>query len=140
MIEIICGEKGKGKTKQMLSRVNEDIRKASGNIVYLDKSQKHIYEMDSKIRLINMSEYPIINTDEFFGFMCGMLSQNNDIEEIFLDSFLKVAFIDTSEGLRTCIDKLAQICDTFGVRLILSVSLNEKDLPDNAKEYLWISL
>ena len=38
MIEIIAGEKGKGKTKELLAKVNHSVAAASGNIVYLDKS------------------------------------------------------------------------------------------------------
>ena len=53
MIEIICGEKGKGKTKDLLEKVNSAIQSASGNVVYLDKSQKHMYELNNKVRLIN---------------------------------------------------------------------------------------
>ena len=36
MIEIICGEKGKGKTKELLDKVNSAVGTQSGNIVYLE--------------------------------------------------------------------------------------------------------
>ena len=49
MIEIICGEKGKGKTKELLAKVNGAVTVASGNIVYLDKSQKHMFELNNKV-------------------------------------------------------------------------------------------
>ena len=65
MVEIISGEKGKGKTKYLLDKVNTDIKKVDGSIVYIDKNTKHMYELDSKIRLINMGDYPIDSTDEF---------------------------------------------------------------------------
>ncbi len=61
MIEIIAGEKGKGKTKELLAKVNHSVAAASGNIVYLDKSQKHMYELNNKVRLINVMDYPIDN-------------------------------------------------------------------------------
>ena len=60
MIEIIAGEKGKGKTKELLAKVNHSVAAASGNIVYLDKSQKHMYELNNKVRLINVMDYPIV--------------------------------------------------------------------------------
>ena len=47
MVEIIAGEKGKGKTKYLLDKVNDSVKSASGNIVYLDKSQKHMYELNN---------------------------------------------------------------------------------------------
>ena len=72
MIEIISGEKGKGKTKELLGRVNSSVDSVSGNIVYLDKSQKHMYELKNKVRLINVMDYLIDTCDEFLGFICGI--------------------------------------------------------------------
>ena len=83
MIEIIAGEKGKGKTKELLAKVNHSVAAASGNIVYLDKSQKHMYELNNKVRLINVMDYPIDNCDEFLGFLCGIVSQDHDLEEMY---------------------------------------------------------
>ncbi len=140
MVEIISGEKGKGKTKHMLAFVNKDISMIEGNIVYVDKSQKHMYELDSKIRLINIGDFPINDTDEFMGFLCGMISQNNDIQEIFLDSFLTIAYIDTAEGLCAAVDKLEVISDTFSVKFIVSISRNEVDLPAELHDKIRVSL
>ena len=47
MIEIICGEKGKGKTKELLEKVNHTVSTVTGSVVYLDKSQKHMYELNN---------------------------------------------------------------------------------------------
>ena len=140
MVEIISGEKGKGKTKHMLAFVNKDISMIEGNIVYVDKSQKHMYELDSKIRLINIGDFPINDTDEFMGFLCGMISQNTDIQEIFLDSFLTIAYIDTAEGLCAAVDKLEVISDTFSVKFIVSISRNEVDLPAELHDKIRVSL
>lgn len=140
MVEIISGEKGKGKTKHLLEKVNNDVKTVSGAIVYIDKNPKHMYELDSKIRLINMGDYPVNSSDEFLGFLSGVLSQNNDIQEVFLDSFLTIAYIDTSDGFTHAIEKLEKICDMFSVKFVLSVSKNEKDLPDCAKGKIIISL
>ena len=50
-----------------------------------------MYELNNKVRLIDVSGFPIKNADEFVGFICGILSQDHDLEQIYLDSFLKVA-------------------------------------------------
>ena len=57
MVQLIVGNKGKGKTKQLLGKVNTEIKEISGNIVYLDKSPKHMYELNNKVRLINVKDY-----------------------------------------------------------------------------------
>ena len=82
MVQIIAGEKGKGKTKKLLETVNAAVMAANGNIVYLDKSQKHMYELSNRVRLVNVTDYPITNCDEFMGFICGIVSQDNDLEEL----------------------------------------------------------
>lgn len=140
MIEIIAGEKGKGKTKELLAKVNHSVAAASGNIVYLDKSQKHMYELNNKVRLINVVDYPIDNCDEFLGFLCGIVSQDHDLEEMYLDSFLTIAFTETDDEIQHAIEKLDIISEKYNVKFILSVSRDESRLPECAKAKIVISL
>ena len=140
MIEIICGEKGKGKTKELLGKVNAAVQTANGNVVYLDKSQKHMYELNNKVRLINVKDYPVTNCDEFIGFICGIISQDNDLEEMYLDSFLTIADVNTTDEITNAIEKLDVISEKFKVNFILSVSKNEEDLPACAQAKVAISL
>ena len=140
MIEIIAGEKGKGKTKELLAKVNHSVAAASGNIVYLDKSQKHMYELNNQVRLINVMDYPIDNCDEFLGFLCGIVSQDHDLEEMYLDSFLTIAFAETDDEIQHAIEKLDIISEKYNVKFILSVSRDESKLPECAKAKIVISL
>lgn len=140
MIEIISGEKGKGKTKELLNRVNASVASASGNIVYLDKSQKHMYELNNKVRLINVADYPLVNCDEFLGFLNGIISQDSDLEEMYLDSFLTIASIETDEEISMAIQKLDVISEKFNVKFVLSISRDESLLPECAKAKIVISL
>ena len=133
MIEIICGEKGKGKTKVLLDKVNSSVATAAGNVVYLDKSQKHMYELNNKVRLINVIDYPVTNCDELLGFSCGIVSQDHDLEEMYLDSFLTIASIDSDADIVKSMEKLDIISEKYKVRFILSVSKNKADLPECAK-------
>lgn len=140
MIEIICGEKGKGKTKELLAKVNSSVGTANGNVVYLDKSQKHMYELNNKVRLINVTDYPIDNRDEFLGFICGIVSQDNDLEEMYLDSLLTIASLTSDEDICKAIEKLDVISEKYRVRFVLSISKNKAELPECAKAKVIISL
>ena len=120
MIEIICGDKGKGKTKELLDKVNSSIKGNEGSIVFLDKSQKHMYELNNQVRLINVMDYPIDNCDEFLGFICGIISQDHDLEEMYLDSFLTIASLDDEGDITKAIEKLDIISEKFKVKFILS--------------------
>lgn len=139
MVEIIAGEKGKGKTKYLLDKVNDSVKSASGNIVYLDKSQKHMYELNNKVRLINVTDFPITNCDEFLGFICGIVSQDHDLQEMYLDSFLTIANIEDDQ-INHAIEKLDIISEKYNVKFVLSVSRNEADLPECAKAKIIVSL
>ena len=139
MVQIIAGEKGKGKTKHLLERVNESVKSATGNIVYLDKSQKHMYELSNKVRLINVSDYMISNCDEFLGFLCGIISQDHDLQEMYLDSFLTIAGLQDDQ-LQHAIEKLDIISEKYNVKFFLSISKDEMDLPECAKAKVIVSL
>lgn len=140
MIEIICGEKGKGKTKKLLDKVNAAVKTATGNVVYLDKSQKHMFELNNKVRLINVVDFPISNCDEFLGFISGIISQDHDLEEMYLDSFLTLASLSEEAEIVKAIEKLDVISEKFKVRFILSISKDKADLPECAKAKVVISL
>lgn len=132
MIQLVIGDKGEGKTKKMLDYVHEAIKTATGNLVYLDKSSRNIHELDNKVRLINVSEYPIQNTDQFIGFICGICSQDYDLEAMYLDGFLKIAKLE-GKDVSDALTQLNQISEQFKVKLVLSVTMNKDELPEFAR-------
>ncbi len=139
MVQLIVGRKGKGKTKQLLDKVNGEVKSISGNIVYLDKSTKHMYELNNKVRLIDVSQYMIENSGEFVGFVCGILSQDHDLQQMYFDSFLKIAALE-GQDITAVIEKLSKVSEAFKVDFILSVSLDESELPENLKSEILVAL
>ena len=139
MVELIVGKKGKGKTKVLLDKVNGAIKNVNGSIVYLDKSTKHMYELNNKIRLIDVSGYPIINADEFVGFICGIISQDHDLEQIYLDSFLTTAKLEGLDISGT-LEQLEEIGEKFGISFIISVSLDKEEIPAEFQDMIATAL
>lgn len=139
MVQLIVGKKGKGKTKHLLDKVNGAVKTASGNLVYLDKNSKNMYELNNKIRLINVSDYPLNDCDEFIGFVCGIISQDHDLEQMYLDSFLVNAHLE-GQDVEPAIQKLEKISDQFHVDFCINISLDEPELPDSLKEKIIVSL
>ena len=139
MVSIIAGEKGKGKTKILLEKANEAVSKANGSVIYLDKSSKHMYELNNKIRLINVSEFPIMSADGFIGFLSGLISSDHDIEAIFLDSFLKLAVLEGSD-ITSAIDRIETLGEKYGITFVISVSADSSNLPENAKKNVTVAL
>ena len=129
MIQLIVGKKGKGKTKHLLDKVNTQVKEVSGNIVYLDKSTKHMYELNNKVRLINVSDYMITNSNEFAGFLLGIISQDHDLQQVYLDSFLNIACLENNGDIDETVAKLNTISDGMKVlRMIVQLFREYKPL------------
>jgi len=139
MVQLIVGVKGKGKTKVLLDKVNNQIQTAEGNIVYLDKSTKHMYELNNKIRLIDVSDYMVKNADEFLGFVLGIISQDHDLQQMYLDSFLKISHLEGADITET-IKELEAISEKFKVDFTLSISVDASDVPEAIKSNIEVSL
>lgn len=143
MVQLIVGNKGKGKTKYLLDKVNTEVKSVAGSITYLDKSAKHMFELNNKVRLIDVSDYLITNSDEFLGFISGIISQDHDLQQMYFDSFLKIACLDGGDNaadITPVIAKLEKIGETFGVDFILSISIDENELPEDLKAKVIVSL
>lgn len=139
MVQIIAGNKGKGKTKHLLEKANAAIKESKGSIVYLDKSSKHMYELSNKIRLINVQGYELTDSSGFIGFVCGIISQDHDLEIMFLDSFLRLSCLE-GEDISEVVSKLEKIGEKYHVTFVLSVSIDADELPEHVKKDVIISL
>lgn len=139
MVQLIVGKKGKGKTKHLLDKVNSAVKTASGNIVYLDKNSKNMYELNNRIRLINVSDYLVNDCDEFIGFICGIISQDHDLQQMYLDSFLVNAHLE-GQDITPAIEKLKKISKLFQVDFMINISLDESEIPEQLRDRIVVSL
>ncbi len=139
MVQLIVGKKGKGKTKYLLDKVNSEVKTVSGNIVYLDKSTKHMFELNNKVRLIDVSDYAFENSAEFIGFVCGIISQDHDLEQMYFDSFLKISKLEDA-SITDVVNRLEALGEKFNVNFILSVSCDECELDESLKSKVIVSL
>lgn len=139
MVQLVVGKEGKGKTKHLLDKVNEEIKKVAGNIVYLDRSTKHMFELNNKVRLINVQDYDFENSSEFIGFIYGIISQDHDMQQMYIDGIMKVAKLDKSD-ITSMVKKLENISTTFNFDLFLSISADVNDLDEEIKKNVIVAL
>lgn len=136
MIRLVAGDPGEGKTKNLITMANESVKTTNGHIVYLDADSSHIYSLNHKIRYINTSEFPINDYKEFFGFMCGIISEDNDITEIYVDGLLRLAHLPSISDADELMKKLNKVANNFNVQLIISITCSTDVIPEFLKEYL----
>jgi hypothetical protein len=139
MVQLIVGRKGKGKTKCLLDKVNSEVRNILGNVVFLDKNTKHMYELNNKVRMIVVPEFMVETPEEFIGFISGIISQDRDLQQVYLDSFLSISGLKDKDITET-VSKLDKLSEKFGIDFILSVSKDEDELPESVRSKIVISL
>ncbi len=133
MVSIIVGGKGSGKTKKMIDIINASAAGSAGNLVCIEHSMKLTYDIHHDVRLIDMVEYKVENSDMLFGFISGILAGNYDIVEIYIDGILKVLNKDMGT-LATLLSKLNELTGE-NVKLIVTVSADESDIGEEISKY-----
>lgn len=128
MVKLLIGHKGSGKTKRMIEIANETVETAKGSIVFINKNARLIYDLDYKIRVVCMEDFPhITNEDEYIGFMFGIISSDNDIETMFLDGVMRHRDFDL-EVLPSFIEKIKTISKEMGIDFVISVSAELEEM------------
>ena len=86
-----------------------------------------------------MNDYCIECASEFVGFICGIISQDHDLDKIYLDSFLKVACLN-ADDIERVIAKLDMISVKFNVDIIISLSANAETLSEPVRSKVIVAL
>ena len=132
MIKIIAGKKGSGKTKKLIDMTNDTAKTSAGNVVFLDKDNSYMYEIDRAVRFVNVNDYHVNSAEMFLGFLGGMLASNYDISTIFVDAFLKLIKVDLADA-GWFFDSLESYGKKHDVTFVLSVSADPEELPEAVK-------
>ena len=135
MVKLIVGHKGSGKTKKMIELANSSLDTVNGSIVFINKNQRLMYDLKYRIRVVCMEDFPYItNVDEYIGFLYGIISQDHDIELIFIDSILYHADINIANA-EDFLDRLNIISTTYGMDFVVSLSANREDIGECLNKY-----
>lgn len=130
MVNLLTGQKGSGKTQQMIELANQKAKECDGNVIFMKNSHNDTYSLSFDIRAICMDDYPSIrNVDDYTGFIYGMLSANSDIQVILIDGILKQSDIAV-DNIPRLVERLNNISNKHNVEFYISISANKEDLKD----------
>lgn len=135
MLKLIIGVKGTGKTKTLISMVNEAVDASHGDVVCIEKGTKLRFDVKYQARLINAEEYFIDDAHSLWGFIAGILASNHDVTELFVDSALKICGNDVAE-FEAILDKIAKLSDNANVKVLITASLPVEEATDTMKKYM----
>lgn len=135
MVKLLVGCKGSGKTKSMIQLANDRVEKSEGSVVFINKNHRLMYDLKYKIRVVCMEEYEhITNSDEYIGFLYGILSADHDIEVIYIDSILQHDDVNISD-LPEFLSRLKVIADKYTIEFVVSIGASIDEIGDIATQY-----
>ena len=136
MVQILAGEKGEGKTKILIDLANESVGTSDGDVIYIDDDKRHIYDLNHKIRFVEVSEFPLANYRELIGFIYGIFSQNSDITKVFVDGIFKIVQSLGNEDLIKLVARLDSMSKAYNVDFVLAGNVDPAELPKEVEQYI----
>ncbi len=135
MIQILAGEKGEGKTKRLIDMANEAGKTSNGHVVFIDDDSRHMYDLHYNIRFVKTN----LKMDDqriLFGFICGILSQDSDIEQIYIDGLHNIVENLTNDDILAFINEIEKLSSECSVDFTFIISSKKENLPEDVKKYI----
>lgn len=134
MVKFILGAKGIGKTRWLVDNANKEMKEGNGNIAFIDVDDDHIFTLNYSVRLINAMEFNILNIESLYGFLCGVIGMDYDLEKIYVDSIYKVIDLGM-EDLERLVKDLTKIGEKFETEFYINLEYSLDEMPESLKEY-----
>ena len=135
MIKIICGPKGTGKTKEIISLANSHAKDLKGLSIFVTDTKRYMYDLAREVKFIDVNDYNVTGEDAFCGFIKGVAAANHDTEYIYIDGIARISGKPLGDlaGMFYLLDKLT--ADT-SITLTITCSCPKEELPDFVAKYL----
>ena len=135
MIQVFCNKRGSGKTKKLIELANTELARAKGDSVYIDNDLKYIRQIDRRIRFVATKEFEIEDYEGFYGLLCGIISENYDIENIYIDGVFTIETSSIKESAYW-FKKIYKLSSKFKINVYMNVDYEKKEIPDFIREYV----
>lgn len=135
MIKVIFGKKGMGKTKILVDKANSLAVDGKGSVVFIDDSNQLMYDLKHEVRFINVADFPVNGASGFMGFLCGIISQNYDIDGMLIDGLTYIVKQEIG-ALESFFKDLSLVSEKFNVDFYMSINGDPEQMPAFMKEYV----
>lgn len=134
MVQILAGEKGEGKTKKLIAMANEAGKSANGSVVFVDDDNSRMYDLHYSVRFVDTPKFIMEDPQVFRGFVCGILSQNSDIEKIYIDGLNHIVDKVSDADFVKFIEELEKTSAEAETDMIMIISRKQDLLPAESTE------
>ena len=136
MVQILAGEKGEGKTKKLIAMANEAGKSANGSVVFVDDDNSRMYDLHYSVRFVDTPKFIMEDPQVFRGFVCGILSQNSDIEKIYIDGLNHIVDKVSDADFVKFLEELEKTSAEAETDMIMIISRKQDLLPAEVQKYL----
>ena len=135
MLKLIIGVKGTGKTKTLISMVNDAVAASNGAVICIEKGDKLRFDVKYQARLIDAKEYFIDDAQSLFGFVAGIFASNHDVTDLFIDSALKICQNDVA-AFDKFLDEMNMLVEKLNINVVITSSLPVEDASETVKKFI----
>ena len=135
MVHLFCSERGSGKTKNLINLANDNLEKAKGDSVFIDDDDRTMLQLDKKIRFVATDDFQLKDYESFYGFLCGLISENYDIEYIYVDGLSNVVRGTGLMGAETLLEKIKNLSGRYGIKFYINLNHKCEEVPSFIRQY-----
>lgn len=135
MIRLFCGKRGSGKTKNLISMANERAANKKGDIVYIDDDNRPLFDLNRSIRFITTGDYDFKDYEDLYGFLCGIISEDYDIDTVYIDGLSNIIQKDINNAAHLFL-QLDKLADKNKIDFFINVNNEENNIPEFLKKYV----
>ena len=136
MVRLIMGGKGEGKTKQLMTLMQEAAETTTGSMVCIEESRNMSFSLRHQTRMVDAGEYKLDNFEAMRGFISGLYAGNYDISHIFIDDLLKIvknADLPQLERFLLWIDNFTSL---RSMKCVITVSGDRESATDVMRKFM----
>lgn len=134
MITLLTGTKGSGKTKKLITLIDEAAKASAGHVICVEQKDALRYDVKTSVRLVSTDYYGVKGYDAFYGLLAGLCAGDHDITDILVDATLRIGSRDYEE-LADFLVKVEALGKEAEVKFTFTVSTETENIPERVLSF-----
>lgn len=114
---------------------NDRVASAKGHVVYIDDDTRHLFDLDKNIRFISTEAFKLKDYNCLYGFLCGIISEDYDVDTIYLDGLFNIVRGDIKDAAHLFFD-LEKLSRENNIELYININHEEQEVPEFIRKYV----
>jgi hypothetical protein len=135
MVKVIIGNKGSGKTGQLVDGMNQQVLSEGKDVVCIERGHRLVHQVRHEVRLIDMDDYPVHGYQGLLGLVSGVCARDYDITDVYIDSIIKVTLDENLDSLAAFLPELDAFSAKNKVDFTIILSADPDTVPASIRHF-----